>query len=418
MPSISQEDSHISKVTSSPSSNHYHDHHHSGPYMSLGRNPKDVDNSLADTLLDDHTQYISSDRKVFYIDNKSMSQTESNNSAIASSSVIDVTELNKTEFQDSSGESLDLCNIQVQDEEYVHQNDKNCLPSPSTKDIVTVTSTSTTSAGRSTENVETEAFVSRIEQNHPPETIKKNFLRICAISDTHQRHHAVTESIPVCDVLIHTGDIFYLGRRRTYESSLKILQDFNEWLESLPARHVFIIGGNHDYVLQGMSSEQINEQIFPSERIHYLCCDYIDCEGYRFIGVPTSRGRSRNKAFQGDAFHLFANEFIKNISAMDSGSQSQHQTPPSTTSTTTATTTTTSPRRILLTHSRQERWILEAIKPNIHFWGHEHGYYGVQYAITRKSQNPKAHKYWSICSCIMDNHYRSRNRPIVIDVPI
>ena len=384
---------------------------------------RDVDNALADQYLQEHTQHVPSDGHVLYINEQSFCQPQSfQRSRRRPWEVVTASELKmehttaqsidgNDQEEETTEENREETTEETTEEEEeeakreqhieLDPNDNTQLPT-NLEELHLNNPTTTTATTTGTETVSSilTTTAPSITGNH---SVKSNFVRICAISDTHQRHRAVTESIPVCDVLIHTGDIFYLGRRRTRENSLEILRDFNDWLESLPAKHIVVIGGNHDFILDGMSSEEVNKEIFPSSKIHYLCCDYVDLEGYRFIGIPTSQGKSRNKAFQSMSFHTRASEYVKSIGKP---AVSNHATSAPFT------------RRILLTHSLQDRYILETLRPDIHFWGHAHSYYGLEYSSTRHPLNPKAHTYWSICSCIMDGRYQTRNRPIVVDVPV
>ena len=54
--------------------------------------------------------------------------------------------------------------------------------------------------------------------------------RLCFISDTHERHHVL--SIPKCDILVHTGDILFCGRKQSLSVQLHKLKSFGQWLES------------------------------------------------------------------------------------------------------------------------------------------------------------------------------------------
>ena len=64
--------------------------------------------------------------------------------------------------------------------------------------------------------------------------------RVICVSDTHNRHRDLP--IQEGDLFIHAGDI-------TQRGTLPELQDFNEWLATLPHKHKIVIGGNHDEIL-------------------------------------------------------------------------------------------------------------------------------------------------------------------------
>ncbi len=67
-------------------------------------------------------------------------------------------------------------------------------------------------------------------------------MKLVCISDTHSLHRQIPE-IPDGDVLIHAGDCLGQG-------TLENIQEFNEWLGSLPHEHKIVIAGNHDWAFQ------------------------------------------------------------------------------------------------------------------------------------------------------------------------
>jgi predicted phosphodiesterase len=62
-------------------------------------------------------------------------------------------------------------------------------------------------------------------------------MKICHISDTHNRHKQV--KIPSCDLLIHSGDFSGTGQKSEIENFLK-------WFKRQPATYRILIAGNHD----------------------------------------------------------------------------------------------------------------------------------------------------------------------------
>lgn len=70
-------------------------------------------------------------------------------------------------------------------------------------------------------------------------------LRICCISDTHERHADL--AVPTCDILLHAGDLTMMGEPEAILS-------FDRWVGELirkeRARHVVAIAGNHDFLFQ------------------------------------------------------------------------------------------------------------------------------------------------------------------------
>ena len=206
----------------------------------------------------------------------------------------------------------------------------------------------------------------------------ENQIRICCISDTHDRHASIG-NIPECDIFIHTGDIFMTSRKISKQSAISKLISFNNWLETLPAKHKIIIAGNHDKHIKKLGYEEVSQLL--SNAI-YLCNTSIELFGLKIFGSPVSRGTSGNHAFQSPNFidkTILASQ--ENANTID----------------------------ILLTHSNQSE-ISEIIQPKIaHIWGHAHGSRGIRWS-------GKTSKWLSICCCIMDRRYIPTFRPFVFDI--
>jgi len=82
-------------------------------------------------------------------------------------------------------------------------------------------------------------------------------MRITHISDTHNKHNQLNGLLPGGDLLIHSGDISSLGRKREVESFVKWFNDINNYTYKV------FIAGNHD-----MS--------FDSEKLMQNKIDYFD----------------------------------------------------------------------------------------------------------------------------------------------
>nr|CAB3263940.1 metallophosphoesterase MPPED2 [Phallusia mammillata] len=68
---------------------------------------------------------------------------------------------------------------------------------------------------------------------------KEGYTRFVCISDTHNLHRQMRHRVPDGDVLIHCGDFTDLGK-------LEEVEDFNDWLSTLPHKHKIVIAGNHE----------------------------------------------------------------------------------------------------------------------------------------------------------------------------
>lgn len=72
----------------------------------------------------------------------------------------------------------------------------------------------------------------------------RTMLRVVAIGDTHGQHQRA-DPIPPGDVFIHTGD-FTSGKTTEPAAVLAEIEQFNEWLGTLPHKHKYFVSGNHD----------------------------------------------------------------------------------------------------------------------------------------------------------------------------
>eukprot|EP00600_Ochromonadales_sp_CCMP1393_P002080 CAMPEP_0174980556 /NCGR_PEP_ID=MMETSP0004_2-20121128/15415_1 /TAXON_ID=420556 /ORGANISM="Ochromonas sp., Strain CCMP1393" /LENGTH=290 /DNA_ID=CAMNT_0016232233 /DNA_START=48 /DNA_END=920 /DNA_ORIENTATION=- len=229
--------------------------------------------------------------------------------------------------------------------------------------------------------------------------IKSRGLRICVISDTHERHNSLG-ILPACDILIHSGDIVMRGRTYPHGNNIRKLEDFNNWLGLQPAKHRIVVAGNHDNVIESLSIQSLTT-IFSNAT--YLCNASIEVEGVRIFGTPTSNGHSRNAAFQSKTFRDETIKSIKNIS---------HRVD------------------ILITHGPC-RSLGKQVQPRIaHISGHAHTLHGIFPAMKDTfideeedsvanidMDGEKVGQSWlQVSAPIMDKHYNPTQLPIVFDV--
>jgi Icc-related predicted phosphoesterase len=98
-------------------------------------------------------------------------------------------------------------------------------------------------------------------------------MKIVFTSDTHGMHRKV--KVPDGDILIHAGDITR-GRNKTS------LEDFNDFIGSLPHRHKILIAGNHDFCFENDNKETV--RVLTSCK--YLQDSSIEIDGIKFWGSP------------------------------------------------------------------------------------------------------------------------------------
>lgn len=123
-------------------------------------------------------------------------------------------------------------------------------------------------------------------------------MKIGAISDT----HGILNYIQVdqqCDVLVIAGDFSPLKIQHAVSHEEKnntmkwwIRNVFIDWLTHLPAKHIIITPGNHDFVTErDWFKEWINGVLYEMgvhDRIHYLCNEQITIDDITFWGCPYS----------------------------------------------------------------------------------------------------------------------------------
>lgn len=216
-----------------------------------------------------------------------------------------------------------------------------------------------------------------------------NIIRVCIVSDTHERHHLFDE-IPPCDLLIHAGDILMRGRMMPKRKAIGKLEKFNEWLALVPATHKVVIGGNHDRILEQLGAERVQSILTNAT---YMCNTSLHILGVHIFASPISSGRSGNDAFQSDAFlaatESAAQEIINSNQEVD----------------------------ILITHSPFGP-VADALQPRLmHVAGHVHAHHGVHTSHRKNKDGEKDPRQWyKVAAPIMDKGYQPTQLPVVVDL--
>lgn len=247
------------------------------------------------------------------------------------------------------------------------------------------------------------------------------YVRVCCVSDTHGIHESIA-GIPVCDIFIHAGDIFFKSQRKTFDEIITGLRAFNDWIAKIPATHKLVIAGNHDYALQKLGKHKVQSYLSNCE---YLCNDLVVKCGLKIFGTPYSNGVSGNSAFQGVAFF---DQLQNELEVID-----------------------TSDIDILISHGPSHS-LTNTIKPKLlHVWGHLHWYRGVytdcalrrsrkdegrypesereyfderdgDVSLFRRYDADLAHHdrvEWTTVSCsLLNESYRMQYFPITVDIPM
>lgn len=124
-------------------------------------------------------------------------------------------------------------------------------------------------------------------------------VKVVAISDLHGH----LPQIPKCDILLIAGD---LGPpTNSYHNAGKfaikwIMHSFNNWLKSIPAKHIVGIAGNHDFVANDFP------HLMNSLHWNYLCDTNIKLMGLLIHGSPYTPS-FHDWAFQHEDERLYLN---------------------------------------------------------------------------------------------------------------
>jgi Icc-related predicted phosphoesterase len=107
-------------------------------------------------------------------------------------------------------------------------------------------------------------------------------MRVVATSDLHG-HLSDASTIPECDLLLIAGDVCPLEDHTASFQHRWLGSTFSDWLESLPARHIVWIAGNHDFALvDGRPPDRLNGLAT------YLQDQGVEIDGLRIYGTPWS----------------------------------------------------------------------------------------------------------------------------------
>ncbi len=112
-------------------------------------------------------------------------------------------------------------------------------------------------------------------------------MKIVAISDLHGHLPA----LPEADIICIVGDITSDDHRKDVAAQWRWYNEvYMPWVESLPARKVITVAGNHDYCFLEYTPTQTDKHI-------YLENSGVEIDGYTFYGVPNTRPAMRNHGF-------------------------------------------------------------------------------------------------------------------------
>lgn len=90
---------------------------------------------------------------------------------------------------------------------------------------------------------------------------------ITFISDTHNKHHEITDKLKGGDIIIHSGDFSSMG----YSSDLI---RFLNWFSNLPYTEKIFIAGNHDFCFENSPIES-RKIVDKFKNVTYLQDDFV-----------------------------------------------------------------------------------------------------------------------------------------------
>ena len=99
-------------------------------------------------------------------------------------------------------------------------------------------------------------------------------MKIVTLSDLHTLYHEVV--VPDGDVLVVAGDITGTGTKFQ-------LEQFNEWIKTLPHKHKLVIAGNHDWGFYHGYHKTLPHVV---DGYTYLEDEAVTIEGVKFYGTP------------------------------------------------------------------------------------------------------------------------------------
>lgn len=204
--------------------------------------------------------------------------------------------------------------------------------------------------------------------------------------------------IDECDLLIHAGDMTPVFDHSVNFQLSWLTTNFKHWLETVPAKHIVGIAGNHDFVFEdaarvdGYTSKWLRHKL----PWNYLYDTGTEIEGYKIWGSPWQ------PPFYDWAFNLPEDSLEEKWALIPDDTEILVTHGP--------------PRNIRDREGRNEEhvgsrtllertWKLPELK--LHVFGHIHHDYGQVEIAEAQFVN----------ACYVDEQYRPAREPIYIDLP-
>jgi predicted phosphohydrolase len=211
-------------------------------------------------------------------------------------------------------------------------------------------------------------------------------MKIICISDTHGKHGLIY--LEQTDILLFAGDAMTCGYK------LSELKDFLTWFSIQPANHKIMVAGNHDRWIEN-NPKDFRELLKDYPDIIYLEDEFVVVDGLKIYGTP------HTKVFYNWAFNRTEDQLTELFAKIpnDIHILVSH-----------------APQRDVLDRLmdnqrvgelplQQKMWQLRKLK--LHVFGHLHDSFGLV-----KPYN----KYVSVNASQVDEEYRLKNFPIIVNI--
>jgi Icc-related predicted phosphoesterase len=227
-------------------------------------------------------------------------------------------------------------------------------------------------------------------------------MRITLLSDSHNKHHEITNDLPGGDLLIHAGDFMNSGYNQ-YEA-----EDFFKWFDKINNYDTkVLIAGNHDRLMQDRSDEA--QDILTG----YKTIEYLQDEDLVIYYDGHNGDRPEdNIRIYGSPWQPYFHNWAFNLPKNGEELQAKWEAIPSNTD-------------ILVTHGPAQTYLdtagapyntpllgcellkerIELIKPKIHVCGHIHGGRGYHF---------NGHTHFFNAS-LLNEQYNYTNKPFTFD---
>lgn len=209
-------------------------------------------------------------------------------------------------------------------------------------------------------------------------------MRICIISDTHNKHKQLV--LPDADMIVHCGDATSMG----YEYEIK---HFFKWYSKLSQyKYKIFVSGNHEKLFEDFPS--MAKDLVP-DNVIYLEDSGIEIDGHYFYGSPVQ------KPFKNWAFNRPEEKLAQHWEAIPDNTDVLITHGPPFGIMDWSNHSKSAEGSPSLLHEVQNR-----IKPKFHCFGHMHEYHGIEIINETTFIN----------ASVLNDHYVVSYEPVLIEI--